>query len=302
METTNGPAKRRPGVWMYISFALVLVCAFLVWKLVTTTSEVKELKVEKEGLTDEKSQMIAKLEKLQREYEQLSEENESLSEMFEKEKENVERLLEQIKSAQGSVAKYKGQIASLEARLKEYEEQIEELKEQNIELVEENFDIKTTLDSALLENKDLQEENVDLNATVAKGSVLTAYDLNAGGIKITGKGKEIPTVKSKKAEKIRICFTIGENAIATSGKKDVYLRIADPYGEILCKTSDNANSFEFEGRTLQYSMKESINYQNEAVDVCSYWAKDADFVPGSYTVDIFVDGEDIGTIMFKFEK
>jgi uncharacterized phage infection (PIP) family protein YhgE len=301
MENLNPAPKKRPSIWLFVSIVLIVVVGILSWKLVSFKSEITVLTEEKAGLTDEKANLISKLEKLEKEYDQLSQENEGLTEMFEKEKEHVQRLLEQIKKTEGSVSKYKNQVSQLELRLKEYEDQIVKLKDENKALVEDNFDIKTALDSTISENADLVAHNENLTEKVNKGSVLTAYDLIADGIKLTSK-KEIPTLKGKKAEKIRVSFTIGENAIATAGQKDVYVRIADPSGKILVKGEGDEYSFDFQGNKLQYSIKESINYQNKPLDMILYWDKTGEFPTGTYTVDIFVEGNDIGTCMFIFEK
>lgn len=301
MDNTSAETKKKPNLWLFVSLALLIVCAILVWKLVTTTNEVKVLTEEKVVLSDEKATMIAKLEKLQKEYDQLSKDNEGLNDMFEKEKAHVEKLLQQIKNTEGSVAKYKKQVSQLEGRLAEYEAQIEQLKKENKALVEENFIIKTDLDSTITETEQLTMEKVDLTTKVNKGAVLTAYDLDASGIKISNK-KEIPTYKSKRAEKVRVSFTLGENVLTSPGEKEVYVRIADPSGKILCKGEGDELSFDFQGNKLQYTMKQTINYQNKAMDMILYWDKMADFPVGSYTVDIFVDGNDIATTTFMFEK
>jgi hypothetical protein len=141
-----------------------------------------------------------------------------------------------------------------------------------------------------------------LSETVSKGTVLHTYDINADGIIVKAKGKEVPTKKTKRVEKIRVCFTIGENAIAPAGVKDIFLRIADPNGTILSQSEGDEYSFDFEGKKLQYSAKESVSYNNKATDLCLYWIKTKDFVPGTYTVDIFAEGKAIGTSNFILEK
>lgn len=301
MDNTTIEAKKKPNIWLFVSLALLIVCAILIWKVVTTTNQVTVLTEEKVVLSDEKAAMISKLEKLQKEYDQLGKDNAELSDMFEKEKAHVEKLLKQIRNTEGSVAKFKNQVSQLEGRLKEYEEQIAKLKEENKALVEENFDIKTALDSTITETEELTMEKIDLTTKVNKGAVLTAYDLDASGIKISNK-KEIPTYKSKRAEKVRVSFTLGENALTSAGQKDVYVRIADPSGKILSKGEGDDLSFEFQGNKLQYSIKQTVNYQNKAVDMIMYWDKMNDFAVGTYTVDIFVDGNDIATTQFMFEK
>lgn len=294
--------KKKTNYYFYLSIVLLIVCAFLTWKLISFKNQIEVVTIEKEQLSDDKDQMIAKLENLQKEYDKLSAENTQLTDMFNAEKEHVEKLLAQIKKSEGSAAKFKNQVLALESRLKEYEEQIEELKKQNKELIAENFNIKTSLDSAIVQNKDLSSKNEDLTDKVAKGSVLTTYDINAGGIVTKTKGKEIPTKKPKKADKIRVCFTIGENAIVAAGPKTVYLRISDPSGNVLSAGTGDEYSFEHQGKKIQFTAREQVNYQNAAQDICLYWTKTAEFSAGTYYVDIFADGNVIGSTTFAFEK
>lgn len=301
MDNSGNENNKKHNLWLYVSIALFIACAVLTYLVITTKNEVKVLTEEKSGLSQEKQDLIAKLENLKAEYDQLSKDNEGLTEMFEKEKAHVEKLIAQIKNNEGSIAKYRKQVGQLEGRLKEYEEQIAKLKEENKALVEENFDIKTALDSTTAEAETLTLEKVELVTKVNKGAVLTAYDLDASGIKISNK-KEIPTYKSKRAEKVRVSFTLGENALTTPGQKDVYVRIADPTGKILAKGEGDEYSFEFQGNKLQYSIKQNVEYQNKAVDMIMYWDKSTEFIMGTYMVDIFVDGNNIATTQFIFEK
>jgi hypothetical protein len=297
---TQGTLKR--NAFMYVSIVLLIACFILTWQVISLKNQKDTVTTEKDSLSVEKQQLIGQLETLKKEYDQLSTDNKQLTEMFTAEKERVEKLLTKIKNSDGSISKYKKQVASMEGRLKEYEQQIEQLKQENKELVAENFHIKTVLDSTTTENKNLSTANTELEETVAKGTVLHSYDINADGIIVKAKGKEVPTKKVKRVEKIRVCFTIGENAIASAGAKDIYLRVSDPAGTILSQGEGDEYSFEAEGQKLQYSAKESVTYNNKAVDMCLYWTKLKDFVPGTYTVDIFAEGKAIGTSTFILEK
>ncbi|MEI6124515.1 MAG: hypothetical protein WCQ95_12895 [Bacteroidota bacterium] len=302
METSMYEAKKKPNIFMYLSIVLLIACAFLTWKVISFTKQIDVVTAEKDSVSAEKDALVVKLETLKKQYDQLSKDNAQLTDMFNQEKEHVEKLLEKIRNSQGSVSKYKKQIASMEGRLKEYEVQLNELKNQNKDLRAENFHIKTVLDSTTTENKTLATHNEALTETVTKGSALTTYDINTDGIVVKAKGKEIPTKKAKKAEKIRVCFTIGENAIATAGAKTVYLRVADPSGTILTGGLGDELSFDYDGKKLQFSSKEQITYNNKAQDICIYWTKNKDFAPGSYTVDLFAEGNVIGTSTFVLEK
>ncbi len=303
MDANNiEPVQKKPNFFMYLSIVLLIACGILTWQLISSRKTITEKNDTIVKVNEEKAEVITKLENLKKEYEQLSKDNEQLTSMFNEEKAHVEKLLEKIRNSEGSVAKFKKQVASMESRLKEYEQQIEELKKQNKELVEENFHIKTSLDSTTNENTQLTSENKQLSETVNKGSALTTYDINSDGIFIRNKVKEIPTQKAKKAEKVRVCFTIGENAIATAGSKTVYLRVAEPSGNILAQGSGDEFSFDYNGSKLQYSAKEQIDYKNKALDICLYWNKNKELVPGTYTVDIFAENNVIGTSTFILEK
>jgi hypothetical protein len=300
----NAPVAEKSKVnwFMWLSFVLLIVVAILGWRLLTATKQIETITIEKQAVNDEKGQLITKLEGLKKDYEKLSKDNTELSDMFNKEKERVSTLLEKVKKSSGSIEVYKGKVAAMEGRLKEYEQQIEQLKSQNKELIETNFNIKTQLDSATVEYKELSSQNTDLSDKVNKGSVLTSYDINAGGIISKSSGKELPTKKAKRADRLRVCFTIGENPLTTPGPKTVYIRIAEPSGNILSPGTGDEYSFDYQGKKLQYSVKEQINYANKPIDLCSYWKKAKEFTVGTYYIDIFVDGNNIGSSTFIFEK
>jgi len=302
MENNVNEGTKKPNVFMYISIVLFVACIVLTWQVISLKSQKTVLTTEKNSLSAEKQQLIGQLENLKKQYDQLSTDNKQLSDMFAAEKQHVEQLLAKVRNSEGSVSKYKKQVSSMEGRLKEYEQQIEQLKQQNKELTVENFHIKTVLDSTTTENKQLTTQKEELTETVSKGSVLHSYDINSDGIIVKSKGKEVPTKKVKRVEKIRVCFTIGENSIASAGTKEIYLRIADPSGNILSQGEGDEYSFTSEGKKLQYTAKDQINYNNKATDLCLYWTKTKDFVPGTYTVDIFADGNAIGTSTFILEK
>jgi len=132
--------------------------------------------------------------------------------------------------------------------------------------------------------------------------VLKAINMEAVGLRMRSGGeKEVATDKVQRVDQLRVCFTIGENALAMPGKKDVYLRIARPDQEILVKSRLDEDSFEYQGERLQYTMMESVEYENRSLDVCVYWKKEyssQEMKPGLYHVDIFCENAIIGHTTF----
>jgi hypothetical protein len=117
----------------------------------------------------------------------------------------------------------------------------------------------------------------------------------------SGGEKEVTTDKVQRIDQVRICFTIGENKLAAPGKKDIYFRIARPDQEILMKSRLDDYSFEYQGERLQYSVMETIEYENESMNACVYWKKEyssQELQAGLYHVDIFCENSIIGHTTF----
>jgi len=140
----------------------------------------------------------------------------------------------------------------------------------------------------------LNSEKDKLSNTVSKGKLLHAYDLFASGVAVKSSGKEKTTDKAKKANRIRACFTIGQNNIADAGIKEIYMAVSNPTGMVLSK--GEATSFRSsDGEIKLYSTMEEIDYNNESQQLCLYWAlKKSEFSPGEYAIEIFADGATIG--------
>lgn len=302
LEKDVAKIKSQRNIFIVLTLLLALVSGFSIYKLVTSEKQVETLVVEKEVLNTEKAELVTKLEKLNEEYSSLSDEYEGLDSVFQAEKAHIEQLMSDLKNKDGNIAKYKSKVANLEKRMQEFMAQIEELKAKNLELTTENLKIKTALDSTTIENSELSKEKEVLASKVEAGSVLKAYDISVEAIKLKSNGMEMPTSKIKKVDKIRTCFVMSENAIAKAGKKTVYVRISDPDGVVVSEGTDDSFAFEYQGSKIIYSSKEEITYNNKSMDVCIYWAKPRTYKAGTYYVDIFVDGANIGTAGFNLEK
>src|SRR5690606_35293254 len=87
---------------------------------------------------------------------------------------------------------------------------------------------------------------------------------------VRNNGKQVDTERSSKVEMIKCCFTLGENRITPPGNKTLYMRVIGPDGAVL-PASDQANRFFYDGIEGEFSVKRSVNYQNEPVEVCMFW-------------------------------
>lgn len=91
-----------------------------------------------------------------------------------------------------------------------------------------------------------------------------------------------------------------ENSIAKAGTKDVFIRITRPDGNVIAYSQTDV--FDFQGQQVVYSAKRQVEYENKDIDVCIYWDNNKQLILGEYTVDIFTDGNMIGTTKFTIKK
>ena len=73
-----------------------------------------------------------------------------------------------------------------------------------------------------------------------------------------------------------------------------------PDDDVLVK--NRANTFPYENGNIQYSIKRVIEYGGEEVNVSLFWKVEEFLMPGTYRVDIFADGNRIGSKSFSLEK
>ena len=99
---------------------------------------------------------------------------------------------------------------------------------------------------------------------------------------------------------MKVCFTLRENAIAKAGTKDIYIRITRVDGAVIAYS--DADIFDFQGQQIVYSAKRQIEYENKDIDVCIFWDNNNQLVIGEYTIDIFTDGNMIGTAKLNMKK
>jgi len=129
---------------------------------------------------------------------------------------------------------------------------------------------------------------------------LQTYDVIAEAVSVRRNGSEKATQRAKRAEKLRVAFTISKNELTKSGSKKVYLRIISPNNQII---TDGGSNFDFDGKSLAFTSLDEINYTNSKKDVVMY-AKDTfsdGFSSGSYNVEVYCEGSKIGESSFELK-
>ncbi len=223
--------------------------------------------------------------------------NDSLKVQQQKVKELITKLANTKTSDKAKINKLKAEIETLKKIMRSYFRQIDSLNQENASLKEENTRIKTNLQVVDKQNQDLTNQKDSLEQTVAVGKELSIYSENFTAMNKRDK----KTDRHKKTSKFKVCFTLSENKIASVGRKNIYIRIAEPTTSRIL-TNRNSGEFMFQGNSIMYSAVREIEYLGKAERICVYYnVLDEELSKGEYTAFIFVGGQELGSVKLKLK-
>ena len=253
-------------------------------------------------------QELAELDKkeMENEYQQFADQysemktqinNDSIIEQLTQEQMKTEQLLKELKNVKATdareIARLKKELATCRAVIRSYILEIDSLNRLNQNLTAEHTRVKGQYAEATRQIEGLNADKQSLSEKVA-----IAAQLDATGISLTAKNKRGKVTKSlKKCKTLQVNFSIAKNVTAQSGMKTIYVRITTPTGSVLT----NGGTFNYENRSLQYSMKRDIEYTGNETAVTTYWNVNEFLSNGTYNVSIFADGNMIGSRNFSFK-
>lgn len=303
METTE--KKSTDKTYKIIIAVLGLIIAVLVWQLIVTKTKVNTFIIEKEK-TQSKNQMLQhELDSLLIDHDKIKKEYGNLSGQLSGKDSIILAKADEIQKLIATQADYYGikrKLNYLRGITQGYVSQIDSLYRVNKALKDENVQITDKFEKEQVKTTELTKDKEQLSEKVNLASTLKAYNIKGVPIRLKSGGKKEEVVdKAKKADKVKVTFTLSENLIATSGNKTIYVRIARPDEKILTVSNDDTYTFDYNGEKIQYSVKKDIDYQNKAMEITLYWDKVEDFIPGTYVASVFTDGYLIGESQFALK-
>ena len=222
--------------------------------------------------------------------------NDSIVAQLTQEQLRTQQLLEELKRVKANdareITRLKKELAAVREVLRSYIRQVDSLNQINASLRSENSQIRSELAQTNREKEGLQNEKQTLTEKVA-----IAAQLDATGITLTAMKGDKPTRKNKlkKANKLKVTYTISKNVTASNGQRTIYTSIRKPNGDVLA----GGGSFSYENKQLKASAKNTIEYTGEQITVTAYWTGSEVLSGGDYLVSIFADGHLIGSGRFN---
>lgn len=278
-----------------VVIALLIIALFIVFRNAKNTEKemqemVEQINYEKEALEEEYSDLAF--------FEGFNHtlQNDSILKLLDTEKQRVQLLLEELRQTKATnarrISELKKELASVRKIMISYVNQIDSLNKINTHLIRENTDIKNRYTEATQTVATLSQEKEDLTEKVKLASMLEVRDI----VVTTLNERERATSRLRKIALIKFDFVVLKNITTPTGNKIVYLRIITPDERILNKKETDV--FEFEGSNIKFSCKKQFEYMGEEVAETLYWSVEEVLIEGTYRVDIFIDGNLVGSQTF----
>ena len=294
----EGSQKTSVGLKVGLGILLVLFLgtAFYASKLYT------EKKEEEKVFVTEKQQLMNDYSSIRDQYNEAIAASEAKDQDLIEARDRIQGLMDSLKVSQKSV----NSLWSYKKRFLALQEEKEELLAENDRLKVENEYLATSLDSTQVQlaertvfTDSLLIQNTELATVVNDASALQTVGLKGMGVIERRSGRQIPTERAGRSDKIKICFIVAKNTIADAGDKELYVQVIDPKNNVL-----GANEqIQFEDQVLNYSLISRFNYENRNLNICEYIAQseDTDFEKGRYQINVFNDKELISTSEFTLK-
>ncbi len=304
----NKPKRNDSAVVIFLAVLAVLLAlggALLLRQFLSAKYEAQVAAIEINELSAEKRLLLEQLDEMEIKYARLSAEYQEMEALFAAERRRVNQLRAQLRgegtTSSGSIpniADYRQKIQELEEQLEAYRLQIDAMENEKQVLSSENAQMRSTLVETTARNQQLESENKEMEQELEKASILTIANLEGTAIRERRRGDE-PTTKARRTDKLRVCFNINQNLVAKPGNRDFFVRIIDPNNIVLATSPEN--TIEFEGEDVQFSIKRTVNYQNNEQEVCVVWDQEEKFEKGYYNVVVFFEGKEVGYKLFQLD-
>ena len=295
MDNQNNKNGKNRTLLYALLAALALALVFVII-LASKNSSIKgnlqQLEAEKEMQRQDFQAEVDSLMKVHNElkesYGELSQELAEKDSIIQADAVEIKKLLD----SQWDYNRIKKKLASLQTISQKYVRQMDSLYTVNRELVAENERTREEFQAERRQNSSLTKQKEELTNKVNQAATMKISNYTAQAVRFKGGGKETPTDRAERAERIRLDFTVAANDLIQPGTKLFYVRIADPRRAIISKGTGDEYAFQSNGETLQFTEKVRVNYDGKETAVRAYYTKpDAyEMMPGTYFIDVYEQG------------
>jgi len=297
MEEQSGYRKLKIIIGVLVVILLILFI-WLITQRTQLTKLVREKDTEKMELQKQLDSLVKEHNQTKAAYGQLADSLKAKDSIIQENAVEIRKLLD----SQWEYAKVSKKLARLQTIAQGYVRQMDSLYTVNRDLQEENEKIRQDFHNEQSKSKALVKDKEALTEKVNNAAILRAYGITVTPLKVKGGNKEVTTDKANRTDRLRVCFTIGENPLVKPGDRSVYICVTRPDNVVVIKSK--YDTFSFNGQTVPYSLRQDITYEGKAINVCVNWNKkdtDKAAMKGKYSVSVYAEEKLIGTGSFELK-
>lgn len=281
-------------VYIIIIALLMVVLAFMAYKINEGNEKIVYVSQEYANLDSERQALAIDLESMKMNYDTITVANEEMQGKIDEQENELSLLLKKVKNKDYDVTKLKAEAETLRGIMKNYIYQIDSLNKANQQLTMQRDTEIERANSAEAKGKELQGELSTSKEMNAKGSILSLGEFVNVALFERSTGKQVDTERASKTEMIKSCFRMRKNPIAQPGMRTLYMSVIGPDGKAL--GGKTAGTVKVGGEDTPYSVTREIEYQQNDTDVCVYYTANEGylFVKGNYKLLVYESGNQIG--------
>jgi len=290
----NSRNQRNNIIVIILAVILVVMVVLFFFQRNENRKVVGDITAEKDSIQFELTEIMAG-------YDSLKTENDTINgQLFTAQTKVRDLMLEIEQNNRVSVQKineYQKQVTTMRGIMRDFVTQIDSLNRRNQILLEENTQVKEQYKQAEIKNEQLSQEKEKLEKNLQRAAQLESRELTATGLNSRNKETKV----ADRTELIQISFVVNSNISSKRGAKRFYVRIMRPDQLLLTKSPNDL--FQFEDLKIPFSAMREVNYEGMELPVNIFWDNkgESPLMKGTYTIDLFADGNNIGTTSIDFK-
>ncbi len=271
--------------------AFMVVAAFGIVNYNDLKSDTDFLRQEKKLLRQELSSFIDS-------YDELGTENDSMKMLYDQALLRARHALDSLNVLKTDVAL----LSHVQSELMELKKQSKTWKVDSLNLLIR--DLKTdkeqmsrALIEQTIESDQLRVQNKYLSEMIKAGNRIYANSFRAAAQRLESDAQQTVTQRANKADQIEVCFVLGKNPLAESGKKELYLQIVGPDNNVI----NDKGAVNFGELSLIFSSRMEVEYDRTDLEICEIIPNSEAFKKGSYYISVFEKERRLGGTRLELE-
>ena len=258
-----------------------------------------EEKENQELLQQEKAVIEGELNDLIVKYDEAIEENEGLDSELGAARNRIIALRDSVQDMEANlalIARYRREVSNLKAEKEQLFRVVDSLSFQNQRLITEIDSTNSMLLERTRISDSLQVQTQSMASKIDRAAQLKVSNLRGEGVIERNSGRLVENDRTRRVDKIRTCFTITPNTLATAGDRDLYVQVYNPNNELV----GDQIAVQHEGGVMVYSAATQVYYENDELDVCILANTNEDrLIEGAYKVLVYEGANLIGATGFS---